>query len=47
MVSVAPVDTQWHTHTHTHTHTLTLGRIPLDEESARLRHLYRTTHNIQ
>ena len=32
-----------HTHTHTHTHT-TLGKIPLDEESARRKNLYLTTH---
>ena len=32
---------KWHTHTHTHT----LGRIPLDEWSARRRDLYLTKHN--
>ena len=31
---------------HTQRHT-TVGETPLDEESARLRHLYLTTHNIQ
>jgi hypothetical protein len=37
-------DTHTHTHTHIHTHT-TLGRIPLDEGSARCGDLYFTTHN--
>jgi hypothetical protein len=31
--------------THTHTHIHTLGRIPLDERSARHRFLYQTTYN--
>ena len=31
----------------THTHTHTLGRIPLDEGSARRRDLYLTTHNTE
>ena len=33
------------THTHTHTRACALGRIPLDEWSARHRELYMTTHN--
>jgi hypothetical protein len=32
---------------HLMTHSDTHGRTPLDKQSARLKHLYLTTHNIQ
>jgi len=33
-------------HTQTHTHTHTVGKTPLEEWSARRRHVYQTIHNI-
>jgi len=40
----APDHAEWHTHKQAHEHTV--GRIPLDEGSARRKDLYLTTRNI-